>query len=375
MEILVLIVLIAAVVVGQMALYGRRVFRHLEYGCRLDREEAREGDEIEILETVSNRKWLPVPWLKSEITTSRWLDFAGAQSVVTDKTRFVPSFFMVRSYQRVQRAWKVKCLKRGVFSLQSVVLVASDLLGMSSFSQPVELDSEITVLPGELDAAAEFSAPRHLFGEFSVRRNLLADPFFIAGVREYAQGDPMNRIHWAATARERRLMVYQNEYTAQQSAAVILNIQSREFESREVIDAPAVEDAIRVCAWLFREIAGTGVPLRFLANGPVEPGGREPVVSEEYFGEEHIHDLLVVLARLQLRSTQAFPEFLAEWYDGVAASNIFLVTAYLNEEILNFARDKAPAGVRVRVFVTNVLDQAPEDVEVYCLKDGGREPS
>lgn len=371
MEILVLMLLLTGVAVGQMLLYAKWVFRRLDYTCRLSREEAREGEEIEILETVANRKWLPVPWLKSEITTARWLDFAGAQSVVTDKTRFVPSFFICKSYQKVQRAWKVKCLKRGVFRLQSAVLVASDLLGMSSLSQPVEVDSQIMVLPGELDVPARFSSPRHLYGDFSVRRNLLADPFFIAGVREYAFGDPMNRIHWPATARERRLMVYQNEYTARQSAAVVLNIQSREFESREVIDAPAVEDAIRVCAWLFREVAGAGVPLRFLANGPVEAGSRAATVSEEYFGPEHVHDLLVLLARLELASTQPFGDFLAEWYDGLTASNLFLVTAYLNETILDFARGKAESGASVKIFVTAWLDEAPDDVEVYCLKDRG----
>lgn len=373
MEILVMLLLIGAAAVGQMLLYAGRVFRHLEYSCQLSREEAEEGEEIEILETVVNRKWLPLPWLKSEITTACWLDFAGAQSVVTDKTRFVPSFFMVKSYQRVQRAWKVKCLKRGVFRLQSAVLVASDLLGMSTLSQPVEVDSQILVLPGEIDVPARFSSPRHMFGEFPVRRNLLPDPFFIAGVREYALGDPMNRIHWAASARLQKLMVYQNEYTAQQSAAVLLNIQSREFESREVIDAPAVEDAIRVCAWLFREVAGQGVPLRFIANGPVEAKSRVPVVSEEYFGPEHVHDLLVILARLELMSTQPFGDFLAEMYDGITASNIFLVTAYINEQILDFAREKARGGAQVKIFVSAVLDEVPQDVEVYCLKDEGRE--
>ena len=94
MEILVLMLLLTGVAVGQMLLYAKWVFRRLDYTCRLSREEAREGEEIEILETVANRKWLPVPWLKSEIATARWLDFAGAQSAVADKTRFVPSFFI-----------------------------------------------------------------------------------------------------------------------------------------------------------------------------------------------------------------------------------------------------------------------------------------
>jgi uncharacterized protein (DUF58 family) len=32
-----------------------------------------------------------------------------------------------------------------------------------------------------------------------------------AGVRDYAPGDPLNRIHWISTARRRRLMVKEFE--------------------------------------------------------------------------------------------------------------------------------------------------------------------
>ena len=73
MEILVMLLLIGAAAVGQMLLYAGRVFRHLEYSCQLSREEAEEGEEIEILETVVNRKWLPLlglpfPILKRNLT-------------------------------------------------------------------------------------------------------------------------------------------------------------------------------------------------------------------------------------------------------------------------------------------------------------------
>ena len=88
-----LALLLAVVLGGEILLYRKFSLSHLEYHCALDREEATEGDVVELVETIKNRKWLPEPWLKSEITTSKWLDFAGAQSIVTDKTRFVPSFF------------------------------------------------------------------------------------------------------------------------------------------------------------------------------------------------------------------------------------------------------------------------------------------
>ena len=118
-------VAIAVVLVGlfllQNQLYKQYAFKNIRYSCTLSCNECYEGDEIELIEEIVNRKWLPLPWLKAEITTSRWLSFAGAQSGVTGETRFVPSFFSVKGYSRVTRRWKVKCLKRGEFSIEQVV--------------------------------------------------------------------------------------------------------------------------------------------------------------------------------------------------------------------------------------------------------------
>ena len=120
MPIIVILFMLAVLLWGQARLFGRKAFQNFEYRCSFDRPEAFEGDEIELVEEVYNRKWVPLPWFKTEITTSRWLEFAGSQSVVTYNTRFVPSFFLVKSYQKVTRRWKVKCLKRGIFPIESV---------------------------------------------------------------------------------------------------------------------------------------------------------------------------------------------------------------------------------------------------------------
>ena len=202
-------VAIAAVVIGlfllQNRLYKTYAFKNLEYSCTLSTNECYEGDEIELVEEIVNKKWLPLPWLKAEITTSRWLSFAGAQSGVTDSTRFVPSFFSVRGYSKVTRRWKVKCLKRGDFGIEQVVLITTDLLGYSNLSRPGGGGARVLVLPKAIESGALTVAPRYLTGDVMVKRQLLADPFYISGVREYTGFEPMSRIHWPATAQQQRL--------------------------------------------------------------------------------------------------------------------------------------------------------------------------
>ena len=58
-------VAIAAVVVGlfllQNKLYKTYAFKNLEYSCTLSTNECYEGDEIELVEEIVNKKWLPLP--------------------------------------------------------------------------------------------------------------------------------------------------------------------------------------------------------------------------------------------------------------------------------------------------------------------------
>lgn len=370
MELIALLVFVLVIFAAQNLLYRRHGLDHLEYNCYLSANEVYEGDEIELVEELSNKKWLPVPWLKSELTTSKWLDFAGAQSVVTDQTRFVPSFFMLKSYHRVVRKWKVKCLKFGVYRIEKTMLVASDLLGNVSLSMPVEISTSITVLPRpRLLEEMDFES-RHLTGDLLVRRHYVADPFYISGVREYTETDPVSRINWLATAHEGQIMVHKNDYTASQSIAVFLNMQSREQEGRHVIEVENIENAIRVCASVFDSTLQTGIPVRFLTNASTVEDG-ESMITEEAWGAEHVGNLLRILANLKLVSTEAFPDFLRSMEDGVAATDWVVVTCYLDEEILAFARAKEMQGVRIKFLVPDTLNPSdiPVDLEVYCLCD------
>ena len=367
-------VAIAAVVVGlfllQNKLYKTYAFKNLEYSCTLSTNECYEGDEIELVEEIVNKKWLPLPWLKAEITTSRWLSFAGAQSGVTDSTRFVPSFFSVKGYSKVTRRWKVKCLKRGEFGIEQVVLITTDLLGYSNLSRPGGGGARVLVLPRAIESDALQVSPRYLNGDIMVKRQLLTDPFYISGVREYTGFEPMSRIHWPATAQQQRIMVYNNDYTSRQSVTIILNMQSRQFEHQEVVDEDRMENGIRVCAGLF-QTALSGMPTRFMSNCTTD-SSRSTTVTGEYWGEEYIVGLLELLARLQLHSTEDFGNYLAGITASISSTDIVIVSGYLSRPMLDFADGKRMDGVHVRFFI---LGPIPEELDysgydvVSCIID------
>lgn len=370
----VLLVIILIFFVAERQIYLRCWNKRLTYECQFSTDEAFEGDEIELVETVTNNKWLPIPWAKTEITTSKWLDYAGSQSVVTDQTRFVPSFFVLKSHHRIVRRWKVKCLRRGVFGVGKITIVATDLFGRESLSMPVAVRAEVTVLPKPLDSETVSLTPSGLNGETVVRRRLITDPFYVSGVREYTRFDSANRIHWPATARAGKMMVRNNDCTSDQTVAVILNMQTRRDEARARHDEEDIEQGIRASAACLAQAAEQGIPMRLLANGGMP--GKAPTVTRQGSGENFFFDELRVLARMENEKSENLMPFLASLSRETLATDVYLITAYWDDEMAEFARGQAFADVQVHFILTRPLDGAelPGDCSIsYFLPVRGGE--
>jgi hypothetical protein len=195
MELIILIVFAGAAILIQASVYKRNMFKRLGYKCSFSRIEAHEGDVIYLVETVHNRKLLPLPWLKVDMTVLRWLEFEGTKPVENLNKRYLTSGFFLKSYQKTTRKWKVKCLKRGVYSIDTVTIVGGDFMGFVVESLPVRVNAEVTVYPATIDLEDMLTSANYLQGNTIVKRWFIDDPFIVSGAREYLPGDPMNRIH------------------------------------------------------------------------------------------------------------------------------------------------------------------------------------
>lgn len=350
-----IILMVLAICIVQTQLYLKKGFDHVEYTCRFSKDEVTEGEEVSLIETVSNRKWLPLPWLKSELTTSKWLDCAEKQSEILGSRRTIPSFFAVRSYQKISRSWKVRCLKRGVFRIDRVDLLGSDLLGFSSFSKSVLVGAHLTVLPRPLLAGEWAVPPQYTGGDDPVNQRLLADPFFIAGVREYTGHEPMNRIHWKATAHEGSLMVLKNQYTVRQNLGIFLNTQKRPSQTSQMDGDLQLEDCIRFCAYLFASSLPSQTPFCFLCNAPDGSENQPAAFAQESWGESFVLEQFHRLARLEVDRYEPLSSFFGRMDKPFFATEILFVTTYIDEQIKAFAHEQVLHGASVTIFVLGVV--------------------
>jgi uncharacterized protein (DUF58 family) len=126
-------------------------------------------------------------------------------------------------YEMVVRHYRVTPQRRGFYQLGPATLTGGDPFGY--VKQYLEMpDPETLIVYPRVVPLDRLGMPtRRPFGDLKSRNRLFEDPMRFAGVREYQQGDPLNRIHWKASAGSGRLQVKLLDPSANFGLAVFLN--------------------------------------------------------------------------------------------------------------------------------------------------------
>jgi uncharacterized protein (DUF58 family) len=106
---------------------------------------------------------------------------------------------------------RTRLVERGVFPLGPTELISGDLFGIFPARHSIPVQDTVLVYPIMVDVQSFPNPPGLLPGGEALRRRTPQITSNAAGIREYAPGDPLNRIHWVSTARRDRLMVKEFE--------------------------------------------------------------------------------------------------------------------------------------------------------------------
>ncbi len=349
MELIAILIIVAVVVILEQFIYRKMVLKNVEYTVNFNVTEAFEGDTIEIVEEVSNNKWLPVPWLKTELSTSRWLEFTGSAAARGSDARFVPSVFALKPYQKCTRTRKAVALKRGEFTLESTSVIGSDLLGLANVSKSIKTNRSIRILPSPYEVGEGELSSRELSGEILTRRFICDDPFLKSGSREYTGREPMNRVHWSSTAKAGRLMVFNNDFTTENRTLILMNMQKAAIGDPRPPVIADTETMIKAAAFLIDMYSSQKISVSFATNGSgkiVESGGAS---EEDYLG------ILRTLAGIENTCEKDFCNF-CSCIDFEEITDIAVITPYIDERIIEFAQNQKRLGRNVFFYCNDEID-------------------
>jgi uncharacterized protein (DUF58 family) len=217
-------------------------------------------------------------------------------------------------------------------------LETGDVFGLHRQFQIAAEPRFVSVLPKVLPLQGYNLASRRPMGEIRVAHRLFEDPTRLAGLRPYQRGDPLNRIHWRATARTGELhsRVYETSRVAGATFVLDFSEQSHPVHS----GGASAELAVKAVASLANAVYLMGEQIGLVSNGRDgadrirEEGWRgqfstrgdarkhagqartesrfRPVTVPTGKGADQFRQLLETLARLELNSGLSFAGLLNE---------------------------------------------------------------
>ncbi len=148
---------------------------------------------------VYNKSRLPRLWL--EVRDLSTLPGSRGSQVLS----------MIGGHESRSYLVRTRLMRRGVYPLGETVLASGDPFGLFPVSRTFPAQDSLLVYPMIVDVQAFPSPMGWLSGGEALRRRTQQITANASGVRDYQPGDPLNRIHWASTARRNRFMVKEFE--------------------------------------------------------------------------------------------------------------------------------------------------------------------
>jgi uncharacterized repeat protein (TIGR01451 family) len=157
------------------------------------------GETVAVVVSVENRGPIPIAWMLLEDLLPRqalvWKPpHLGVQGKRVQLT-------MLKKGGKSSLLYQLDCNRRGYYQVGPLVLETGDLFGLHRRYRVLTEPHFLLVYPEVVPLEGFELASRRPIGEVRMTHRLFEDPTRIAGVRGYLPGDPLNRVHWKATAR------------------------------------------------------------------------------------------------------------------------------------------------------------------------------
>ncbi|WP_078546748.1 DUF58 domain-containing protein [Litchfieldia alkalitelluris] len=368
--------LFATVIVAfiQSIIFHKWGLTNIEYKRVFSQKTAFEGEEIEMIDQISNRKLLPVFWLRleSKINTTLKFDKKTQPNIEIHDEEFHRSFFSFLPYQRITRKQKVTCMKRGYFRFKTVSISTGDLLGFGETFKSLHAMAEIKIYPKIL-SMDEIPLPTHSWlGDLLVKRWIIDDPFVRSGIRDYTYGDSLSSVNWKSTARTGVLQVNKNDFSADHHLMIYLNFDQTEDIWRPINDKEVIEKGISYAATIGEYAISKGVSTGFgcnsyliddLTTSPI----KESVRIHPSSGNQQTTQLFDTLAKLELDMTLSFHYFLDEDIENeLKGTDILILTSIYTERMRERVEQLEALGNSVEILMLSTEDKIAEVGDVRC---------
>lgn len=262
----------------------------------LDKNRVFPGNTIDIKLEVSNKKLLPLLWIKID----EQIPLAMAENQTfepCDRIGFglLTTTTSILGYSKVHWVHSLICKKRGYYKLGSLKLTSGDLFGFLNRTQQLQTDDDVIVYPQIYSIEGNYFPSHSPLGESKADQNIFHDPSRVVGLRDYTHHDSLRHVHWKASARQQHLQVKVFESTVTIKTAVFLSVDSFQTQKyRGDYFELAVSTAASIAMTLIERKGHVGL---YANTWQVASG--DPVNIPPASSQRHLMQIMETLAKCQ----------------------------------------------------------------------------
>ena len=281
-------------------------------------EHSRVGDRFEEEIIISNNSIIP----KSGLKIRGISDLPGYEDSV-----------LLNLSPEESHTWKsrIDCLRRGLYTLGSVNITASDPLGLITLNRVSGETRKLLVFPETL--VLPFFEPETFVGtDYGMGQLLRSETSSTIGqVREYASGDTLNHVHWPSTAHMGTLMVkvFENDQMRYQSQNVWIVLNMRREDHVLSSEVSTDDYAVTIASSLLNKYQDAGEETGLLMAGDRRYVFTPGVDDEFRFRADE------ALARIQAAGKESVSHLISEEMDRFDRDSVVIViTPSIEEDLI-----------------------------------------
>jgi len=294
------------------------------------------GDKVAIVVNLYNKGRSRVTWVLVEDSVPRYALLSKPPRIKLSGKR--TQLLSIKGGGRESLLYQMTFHTHGYYQVGPTLVESGDLFGLHRNYRIATEPIYLLVYPKVVTLLGYDVSSRRPVGESVLQHRLFEDPTRIAGVRSYQAGDPLNRVHWKATARTGELHSRVYESSSLAGATILLDYHEQNYPGRGEPDRS--ELAVTLAVSLTNAICLLGQQVGMITNArdaadrireegyKLEFRTREdaqkdfgmlpentrlhPVRIETARGPEQFSRILETSARLELSDGLTFPQLVSE---------------------------------------------------------------
>lgn len=312
--------------------------------------QAEIGEQVVVTLRVTHRGHWPIPWvLLEDLLPRRALMFSPPHLALEgERIRLVT---MAPGSEHLVR-YELTCNRRGYYQLGPLVMETGDLFGLHRKFRILSEPQYLVVYPKVLPLRGYEISSRRPIGEVRMSYRLYEDPTRNAGVREYYPGDPLNRVHWGATARTGVLHSKVYEPSTVAGATLLVDFHRRSYPEQD--EPVRSELAVTAAASIANALYELGQQVGLVTNGR---DAADRIRHEGYSLEHHHRELARERASMMAASDRLAPQVVGTRRGA----------DQLNRIVELLARVELTDGLRLPELIGETSARMPRDAAVIAI--------